>query len=155
MRSLTPQTAVKFTTLGDMVAASIDTARFRTWLFGAFAVLALLLAMAGVYGVMAYLTAQRTAEFGLRVALGASRRDLFGDVLARAGILGGAGLAVGLLGALAFSRLLSGMLYGLTPGDVPTYLGVAAMVEIVVAVAAAVPAWRAAHIDPISALRQE
>jgi predicted permease len=155
MRALTPETAVKFTTLDEMISASIDTPRFRAVLFGAFSALALLLAVAGVYGVLAFLTAQRTAEFGLRVALGAPRGRLFGQVVTRAAALGLPGLGLGVGVAAAAGRLLDGMLFGLTGRDPATYVGVAMILGGVILAAAAVPAWRAARVDPVVALRQE
>ncbi len=155
MRSVTPETAVQFATLDEMVSASIDTPRFRALLFGTFAALALLLAMAGVYGVLAFLTVQRTAEFGLRVALGAPRGRVFAEVVGRAAALGLPGLGLGLVVAAAGGRLLNGMLFGLTPRDPATYALVAGLLGAVILAAAAVPAWRAARVDPVVALRQE
>jgi len=155
MRDLTPETAVSFTTLEDMVTASIGTPRFRTLLVAVFAGLALLLSMAGVYGVMAYLTAQRTNEFGLRIALGAQRRELFSLVLGRAGSLAVLGLAAGVLLSLAIGHLVASMLFGVEPLDMITYAGTLALLAAVVLAAAVVPAWQAARIDPISALRRE
>ena len=153
MRAAAPGTALKFTTLDDMVATSIDTPRFRAFLIGLFAALAVLLAIAGVYGVTTYLTAQRTAEFGLRVALGAGRREVFTLVLTRAARLAAAGLALGVVLSVASGRLISSMLVGLTPLDGPTYGLVLVLLAGVVLAAAAVPAWRAASVDPVTALR--
>jgi putative ABC transport system permease protein len=155
MRAVSPETAIEFTTLDDLVSASVGTARFRTWLFSAFAGLALLLAMAGIFGVTSYVTAQRTAEFGLRLALGASRAALFGQVVGRTLALGCVGLAIGVGLTLSLQRLISAMLFGLTAGDVPTYAVTGALVLAVVGSAAALPAWRAAHVDPVVALRRE
>jgi ABC-type antimicrobial peptide transport system permease subunit len=154
MQSLAPETALKFTTLGEMVAASIDTARFRALLFAGFAALALLLAMAGVYGVVAFLATQRSAEFGVRIALGASRRQVFAQVVGQAATLAAQGLALGAGLSLAAGRLLDGMLFGLRPGDVPTYLIVAVVLGAVVLAAAAFPAWRASRVDPVSVLQR-
>ncbi len=137
-----------------MVSASIDTERFRAWLFGAFAGLAVLLAMAGVYGVTAFLAAQRTAEFGVRVALGASRRQVFSHVLGRAAALAVPGLAVGCALAFAGSRLLERMLGGQEAGGLATYSGVGVLVAVVVLAAAAVPARKASRVDPVAALRR-
>ena len=154
MRAVAPGTALKFTTLGDMVAESIATPRFRTFLVGCFAVLALLLSMAGVYGVMSYVTAQRTAEFGLRVALGAGRREVFALVLDRAVRLAAAGLALGLVISVASGRLISSMLVDVAPLHGATYALVLGVLAAVVLAAAAIPAWRAAGIDPVTALRE-
>jgi hypothetical protein len=155
MRALNPAMAVRFTTLEAMVAASIDTPRFRTFLVGAFAALALLLAMAGVYGVMAYVTAQRTPEFGLRVALGAGRATVFAHVVGRASRLAAVGLVLGLLLSVAAGRLVTTMLFELTPLDRTTYAVALGILAAVVLVAAAVPAWHASRVDPVTALRQE
>ena len=155
MQELTPETAIRFETLEDMVRASIGTPRFRTLLVVTFAALALLLAMAGVYGVMAYLTAQRTNEFGLRVALGAQRHELFALVLRRAARLAALGVAAGVLLSLAGGRLVASMLFGVEPLDAPTYAGTLMLLVAVVLAAAVVPAWYAARVDPIRALRQE
>jgi putative ABC transport system permease protein len=155
VHGLSPETAMKFTTMDEMVADSIARPRFRTLLIGAFAGLALLLAMAGVYGVMSYTIAQRTPEFGLRVALGAGVGDIVGLVLMRAVRLAAIGLAIGLALSLAFSRFLSTMLFGVKPTDAVTYAVVLLAVTPVILLAAAVPAWRATRIDPLTALAEE
>jgi putative ABC transport system permease protein len=150
MRAASPETAVEFTTLDDLVLASVGTARFRTWRFSAFAGLALLLAMAGIFGVTSYITARRTPEFGLRMALGASRGSLFAGVVGSTLVLGCAGIASGTVLALSLQRLIDA-----TPGVVSTYAATAALMLVVVGAAAAIPAWRAAHVDPVVALRRE
>ena len=155
MRELYPTAATNFTTLEDMVAASVATPRFRVYLTGAFAGLALLLSMIGVYGVMSYLTARRTAEFGLRLALGARPADLLAGVLRSAAGFAIAGLLLGTLISIACGRLIASMLFGLEPTDKLTYAAVLLAVLLMTLVAAAVPAWRAARIDPASALRRE
>jgi putative ABC transport system permease protein len=152
---LNPEIAMKFTTMDEMVADSIARPRFRTLLIGTFAGLALLLAMAGVYGVMSYTIAQRTPEFGLRVALGAGAGDIVGLVLMRAARLAGIGLTIGLALSLAVSRFVSTMLFGVKPTDATTYAAVLLAVIPVILLAAAVPAWRAARIDPLTALAEE
>lgn len=155
VRALNPEIAMKFTTLDAMVADSIARPRFRMLLISAFAGLALLLVMAGVYGVMSYVTTQRTSEFGLRVALGAAPGDLVSLVLKSAIQLAAVGLAIGILLSLAAGRVMASMLFGLKPADALTYLAVLCAVTPVVLLAAAVPAWRAARIDPLTALREE
>ncbi len=152
---LNPEMAVRFTTLDQMISDSIAAPRFRTFLAGTFAVLALLLAMAGIYGVMSYVVTQRTSELGLRMALGAARGDVIGLVLARAAALAAAGLAIGAGLSLAVSRLIGAMLFGLTATDPATYALVLLSVAGIAILAAAGPAWRASRIDPIVALRQE
>jgi putative ABC transport system permease protein len=152
---LNPEMAVKFTTMEEMISDSISAPRFRTFLAGAFALLALLLAMAGIYGVMSYVVTQRTQELGLRMAHGAERADVIGLVLSRAAILAAAGLAIGATLSLAVSRLLSSMLFGLKPTDPATYGLVLLSVGTIAILAAAGPAWRASSIDPMVALRQD
>jgi predicted permease len=152
---LNPEMAIKFTTMEKMISNSIAAPRFRTFLAGMFALIALLLAMAGIYSVMSYVVTQRTSEVGLRMALGAARRDIIRLVLSRAGTLAAVGLAIGAGLSLAVSRLMSAMLFGLTATDPPTYaLGLLAVAGIAI-LAAGVPAWRASRIDPMVALRQE
>ncbi len=155
VRAMNPEIALKFTSMDAMVADTIAKPRLRVFLIGVFAALALLLAMAGVYGVMNYVITQRRAEFGLRVALGASSADVVRLVLGRAMRLATVGLAVGLALSLAATRLISSMLFGLKSTDAVTYAIVMAAVIPVVLLAAAIPAWRATRIDPLTALREE
>jgi predicted permease len=152
---LNPEMAVKFTTMEKMISDSIAASRLRTFLAGMFALTALLLAMAGIYSVMSYVVTQRTAEVGLRTALGAARGDVIRLVLARAGSLAAAGLAIGAGLSLAVSRLMNAMLFGLKAADPATYALVLASVAGIAILAAGVPAWRASRIDPMVALRQE
>jgi putative ABC transport system permease protein len=154
-RDFNPEMAVKFTTMDEMISDSIAAPRFRTFLAGTFAVLALLLAMAGIYGVMSYIVAQRTSELGLRLALGAAGRDVIGLVLLRAAILAAAGLAIGAGLSLALSRLIGSMLFGLKATDPSTYAWVLFSMAGIAILAAAGPAWRASRIDPMVALREE
>jgi predicted permease len=155
VRAMNSEIAVKFTSMDAMVANTIAKPRLRVFLIGMFAALALLLAMAGVYGVMNYVITQRTAEFGLRVALGATSGDVVRSVLGRAARLAAVGLALGLPLSLAATRLISSMLYGLKSTDPLTYAMVIAAVIPIVLLAAAIPAWRATQIDPLTALREE
>jgi len=147
--------AMRFTTLDAMLSQSIDGQRFRAFLLTTFACVALILAMAGVYGVMSYVITQRLPEMGLRMALGARPSSLLQLILGRAALLGTVGLVVGLIGAVAVSRVLEGMLFGLKPVDAGTYVGVSAVVLAVTVLAAFGPAWRATRVDPLVALRQE
>jgi len=155
MAELYPTIPTKFTTLQGMVAESIATPRFRTLLVGAFAALALALAMVGVYAVMSYLVARRSWELGLRVALGAGPAEVLGLVLGRALALAGAGLALGLVLSLAASRVMANMVFGLKLTDPLTYAVVLAAVALVALGGAAIPAWRGARVDPMTALRAE
>jgi ABC-type antimicrobial peptide transport system permease subunit len=137
-----------------MVAGSISKPRFRMFLISAFAGLALILALVGVYGVMSFVITQRTSEFGLRVAMGANPADVVGLVLRGALRLAVIGLTIGLLLSLAASRVMASMLFALKPTDAVTYAAVLLAVIPIILLAAAVPAWRAARIDPVTALRQ-
>jgi len=154
-RMLNPQIATRFITMKAAVGDSIGQPRFRTFLLSAFAGLALALALVGVYGVMNYVVTQRTPEFGLRVALGATPADVVGLVLGRTVRLAAMGLAIGLALSLALSRVLTSMLYELKPTDAATYVLVLLIVAPVTIAAAAIPAWRATRVDPITALRNE
>ena len=129
--------------------------RFQTWLVGLFAALALTLAAAGIYSVMYYAVAERTREIGVRVAIGATPRDIFRLVLGDASRLVSIGVGIGVAGALWLTRTLEGLLYGVTAHDPPTYAGVAILLGAVAVVAAAAPAAKAMRSDPLAALRQE
>ncbi len=122
-------------------------------LMGSFAIMALVLASAGIYGVMAYGVAQRRREFGIRAALGASPRDLVKLVGLHGLKLAAAGTALGLAGARAAWSLLSGMVYGVQPGDPRLLAATAALLLIVAMTACTVPALRAMRVDPNQALR--
>ena len=143
-RDFNPEMAVRFTTLDEMISDSIAAPRFRTFLAGTFALLALLLAMAGIYGVMSYIVTQRTSELGLRLALGAVSLDVIRLVLSRAAILAAFGLALGAALSLALSRMIGSMLFGLKPTDPSTYAMVLLSIAGIAILAAAAPAWRAA-----------
>jgi predicted permease len=155
IRRADPAVATKLTTYETRAADAVALPRFRTWLVGAFAGLALLLAVAGVYGLLTYLTAQRTPELGVRMALGAGPGTILGLVLSRALRIAATGLAVGLVLSLAASRALSSLVFGTTVADPWTYATVLAVVAAVTLAAAAVPAWRASRIDPLSVLREQ
>jgi len=149
------QTLYDVQTMDDLARASIDRQRFLLWLFGIFAGLALLLACIGIYGVLTYLTNQRVPEIGLRMALGASARDVMQLVLGHGFGMILIGIAVGILGALAAGRLLEHLIDGTRATDPSTF---AIMIPILLAAAffaSFIPARRASRIDPTSALRQE
>jgi predicted permease len=154
-REQSPDVPLKFTTLDASLAENIAAPRFRTVLLGIFAGVALALAMAGIYGVMAYVVGQRWSEIGLRMALGASSSDVLRLVLREAIALAAAGLAIGLAGAFAATRLLGSVLFNVKPSDPATYIGVAALLVIVALGASFGPAHRASRLDPLLALRQE
>ena len=124
-------------------------------MFGAFAVIALALAAVGVYGVISYAVSQRTQEIGVRVALGAQRADVIRLVVRDGALLGGVGIAIGLAGALGVTRFLRTMLFGISPFDLLSFGGVAALLTAIALVASYVPARRAAKVDPVEALRYD
>jgi putative ABC transport system permease protein len=145
----------RVTTMERMVSDSLAQRRFSVFLLGVFAALALVLAVVGLYGVMSYAVAQRTHEFGLRMALGAQRRDILKMVVGQGLLLVGVGLAAGLLGALALTRVMSSLLYGVSATDPLTYAGIALLLAAVALLASYVPARRATRVDPMVALRYE
>jgi ABC-type antimicrobial peptide transport system permease subunit len=155
VRDVNPEIAVKFTTMSELVSDSIGAQRFRTVLASIFAVLALVLALSGMYALMSYVTTQRTAEFGLRSALGARPRNIIYLVLGGATKLAVIGVITGTLFSILTGRVLSSMLFGVKSADALTYALVIAIVVPVVLSAAALPAWRASRIDPMVALRYE
>jgi putative ABC transport system permease protein len=155
VRDVDPEIALKFTTMTELVSDSIGIQRFRTILASVFAVLALVLALSGMYAVMSYVTAQRTAEFGLRSALGAQAGNIIRLVLSGAAKLAAIGVIAGTLLSIFTGRLLSSMLFGVKSTDALTYTLVIAIVVPVVLLAAALPAWRASRVDPMVALRYE
>lgn len=142
-------------TMSQAVDEQLATPRFYLMLFGAFAGVALALAAVGVYGVMAYAAARRTREMGIRLALGAAPADPFRLVLREgmklAAIGGGAGLVI----ALVATRAMRSLLYGVSPADPATLLGVVAVLGMVAVAACCVPAWRASRVDPATTLRSE
>ncbi len=142
-------------TVDRILNESLSPERFRTWLLSVFAIAAMLLATLGIAGLLAYNAAQRMQEFGLRAALGASRRNLIGLVLRDCLRTSGTGIAVGFTLSLAATRILSALLYDTSPLDPATFLAVAALLLLVAIGAAVFPAWRVIHADTIAALRAE
>jgi len=142
-------------TMEDVVAASVAERRFAMQLVTAFGVVALLLAAVGIYGVMAYSVNQRTREIGIRLALGANTRDIMGWVLKQGMWLTAIGVTAGLAGAVALTRLLRGLLFGVAPTDAITYAALALLLAFVALVACYIPARRATKVDPMIALRYE
>jgi len=152
---VSPEVPVSFTTMDATVSEGLQDPRFRALLFGLFAGLAVCLAMAGVYGVMAYAVEQRSKEIGLRMALGADKTSVLRLILGQGFILAAAGLAFGLAGAVAATRLLETVLFDVRPIDIQVYLGVIALVGIVALLAGYLPAWRAAVMNPVEVLKAE
>jgi ABC-type antimicrobial peptide transport system permease subunit len=116
---------------------------------------ALTLGAVGIYGVVAYAVTRRTREIGVRMALGARATDVLGMVLREGGVLAGAGVTLGIAGALAASRVLSGFLFGVTPSDPAVFVAVPALLGFVALGACLIPARRASRVDPVEALRSE
>lgn len=129
----------------------------RLWgvLFLIFATLALTLASIGLFGVMSYLVSQRTREIGIRMALGSSQSSVLGLVAKHGLALAAIGIVIGTAGAFALTRSMQTLIYGIAPNDPSTFAMVALVLGMVALVACGIPAWRAARIDPIIALRQE
>jgi putative ABC transport system permease protein len=142
-------------TMTQVAAESMSRRRFAMQVVGLFGILALVLAAVGIYGVIAYSVTQRTREIGIRVALGASRSAILRWVLKQGMVLTMAGVVVGLIGALALTRLLRSLLFGVGPTDIVTYGVLAAVLTVVALIACYVPARRATKVDPLVALRYE
>jgi putative ABC transport system permease protein len=140
-------------TMEEAISDSVAQPRFRTTLIGAFALLALLLAAVGIYGVIAYSVSQRTQEIGVRMALGARRIDVLRMVLGESAMLAAVGIVMGLAGAFALTRLLAGLLFAVQPTDPPTFVAVSLLLAAVSVCAGFFPARRATRIDPLTALR--
>jgi len=142
-------------TMTAVVSEAVSTPASTTSLFITFAGLALVLAIVGIYGVLSFLVAKRTREIGIRIALGAQRRDVLWLVMKEGAKFSFAGIALGLAGAFIVSRLLSGELFGVTPMDPITYIGVAGVMTVVTLLACYIPTRRAMRVDPLVALRYE
>ena len=140
--------------LKELVAASVSRPRFYTTILGVFASIALILAAVGIYGVISYAVSLRTRELGIRIALGATGRQVSGLVLQQGVGLAIAGVAVGGAGAYWLTRLLSKLLFGVSATDPLTFFGVAALLTAIAAIASFVPARRAAKVDPLLAMRE-
>ena len=141
-------------TMDELMTASVAP-RFRTVLVTIFALVGLLLASIGIYGVMAYAVAERTHELGVRIALGADRASVLRLVLGEAIALAAIGIAVGLAGAFAATRLIQSLLFGITPTDALTFTGISVLLAVTAVAASYVPARRATGVDPMIALRYE
>jgi putative ABC transport system permease protein len=149
------QPVVDIRSVEDLLWASLARARFSTVVLAVFAGMALLLATTGIYGVISYSVAERTREIGIRVALGAQRTDVLHMVLRQGLVLAGFGIAVGVAAALATTRLLASLLFGISPSDPATFASVAGLLIAVALSACYVPARNAMKVDPMVALRYE
>ena len=139
--------------MDEVVAAALATPRLTGSLLGAFAAIALALAAVGIYGVLAYLVAQRTQEIGIRLAIGADRSQVLGMVLRQGLSLAAVGIVLGLIGAFALTRLMQSLLYEVRPNDPVTFVAVAAAVLLIALLASVLPARRATRVSPTIALR--
>ena len=156
LRSVDPDLPLaKISTLSAIVEDSMTLPRFAMLVLGSFAGLALLLASVGMYGVISYFVGQRTREIGVRVALGAQRRDVFEMVLGQGARLAAIGIALGLLAALAATRMMVSFLYGVQPIDPLTFVTLSFLLLSIALLACYVPARRAMRVDPMVALRHE
>jgi putative ABC transport system permease protein len=142
-------------TMEEYLGEQVETPRYFLMVLGVFAVIATVLAVVGIYGVMAWSVAQRTREIGIRMALGACARDVLVGVLSYASLLTAAGLLLGLAGSFALTRLIRSVLFGVTATDPATFAGAAALLAAIALIAALVPALRAARLDPNVSLRHE
>jgi putative ABC transport system permease protein len=142
-------------TMEEYMSASVAAPRFNTTLLSIFAAVALVLTIVGLYGVMSYSVAQRTNEIGIRLALGAQGRDVLLMIVRQGSKLILIGLAIGLLGAFALTRLVESLLFGVKAKDPLTFAAVAIVLAVVALLACYVPAWRATKVDPMEALRCE
>jgi len=148
-----PVTSVR--TMNEVISRSVWQPRLYAILFGIFAAVALVLASVGIYGVMAYSVAQRTHEMGIRMALGAQKRDVLRLVIGHGMLLASIGVAVGVIGALALTRLMKTLLFNVSVTDPMTFVTLALVLTAVALLACYLPARRATKVDPMIALRYE
>jgi putative ABC transport system permease protein len=142
-------------TMDQLMAKSLGQSRYRGVLLGIFAAVALTLAAVGIYGVIAYAVSQRTREIGIRIALGAQKRDIFRMIVGHGLVLSLIGVAIGVTASLMLTRYLSSLLYGVSSTDPATFTSVVLLLITVALSACSIPAWRATKVDPLIALKCE
>jgi len=153
--NLAPNVPVKFSTFADAMGGWFAERRFLLFLVGLFAAAALVLAAVGLYGVVAFSVTRRTQEIGVRMALGAQRSDVLRSVLGEGARMAALGVGVGIAASLAITRLMSSLLFGVSATDPLTFIAVAVVLSLVALAASYIPAHRAMHVDPVTALRYE
>ena len=149
------QVIARIRSMDEVTALSLAPRRAPMWLMGLFSLIALFLAAIGIYGVLSYYVLQRRQEIGLRMALGAQRGNVLQLILGHAAKLIATGVAIGLVAAFAAARVLTSMLFGVKPTDIPTFLGVSALLAALALLACTIPAFRATRVDPLVVLRNE
>jgi putative ABC transport system permease protein len=142
-------------TMEEIISSDLGERRFLTVLIGIFAALALVMSCVGIYGVISFLATERTHEIGVRMALGAERRDVLRMVVGEGAKMATIGIAFGLVAALGLTRLMAKLLFGISAHDPLTFVGVGALLGFVALAACYIPARRAAKVDPMVALRYE
>jgi putative ABC transport system permease protein len=155
LRAIDRGAVISFRPMDSVVDNAVARPRFQTQVLAAFAVLALVLAAVGLYGILSYAVSAKRVEIGIRMALGAQPREVFQMVTGRALLLAGIGAALGLAGCIAVRRLLAALLFGIGPSDPSTLASATLTLLIVVLTSSALPAYRASRIAPASALREE
>jgi putative ABC transport system permease protein len=155
LQGLNPEIPPRFRTFQQIYSESLGSRRFNLILIASFGIVALLLATAGVFGVMAYSVSRRTREIGVRVALGARSRDVLTMILSQGMRTILIGLAIGLMGSLALTRTLASFLFGISATDPLTFAAVIALLIVAALLACYIPARRATKVDPMVALRYE
>jgi len=149
------QAIARLRTMDDLIAASVAPRRAPMWLFAVFSVAALLLAAIGIYGVLSSYVSQRRQEIGVRMALGAQRSHVLRLIMKQGSKLVAIGLAFGLAAAFLAARALTSLLFGVKPGDLPTFIGVSLLLALLALLSCAVPSLRATKVDPLAVLRNE
>ena len=155
IHAVRPDQPVDVQSVQELVAQSVATRRYTVIFLSAFAAIGLLLVVTGVYGVISYATSQRTREFGVRIALGATRTRVISNVLHDGVVLIAVGSVIGIGGALVVTRSLSSLLYEVSPLDALSFCGAVGALATISICACLLPAWKASRVDPIIAIRSD